>query len=184
MDSAVKVVEIDRYASVRSALPEILPPLTRIEAERAAGKLWRKFAPKRYRARGYTSRRAWSSKDQTTRYNERTGWGALIHDISHEIFWRTYPDRRPHDPLHAKYESDIARHVAGSGWLSGTLKPAPKARPTTDQKRAAALVQAEAAISRWESKARRAANALKKLRAKRARIVRVLSASTNLGETK
>lgn len=174
-DERTNVTPIDRYEPVRTVLPDTLPALTRVEAERAAGKLWRKFAPKRWKARGYTFRRSWVSKVPTDRADNRDGWGSLIHDISHELFWRHYPNRRPHDPLHAKYEADVAAHVSASGWLAGTLKPKPKAKLTLDQKRMAELVRSEAAIGRWTSKAKRAATALRKLNAKRRRLLSLLS---------
>lgn len=55
-----------------------------------------------------------------------------------------------------------------------TPKP-PKAKPSTNEKRARELLKTEAAIARWESKQRRARTALKKLAEKKRRLMRVLS---------
>ena len=174
----------DRYESVRTALPDVLPPITRIEAERALAKLRKHFDPpavtarrKRYeKTRGdklrYHARRCWISPKPTT--GTRRGWGRLIHDVSHNIFARVYPFRRPHDPLHAKYETDIAQFVVESGWLSGSLRPGEKPKLALNEKRARELTRIEAAITRWESKQRRARNALRKLATKKRRLAKLL----------
>lgn len=174
---------MDRYAPVPAALPETLPAMTRVEAQRIATKITRKFWPKGHRRalRDYqyperAVRRVWLSPKPTSATNHDKGLGRLIHDLSHDVFNAVYPHKLPHDPLHAKYETDIAAFVAGSAWLARVMQPkAPAPKQSLNEKRARDLTRAEQAISRWESKMRRASNALKKLRAKRARLLRVLS---------
>jgi hypothetical protein len=160
----------DRYEPVRAALPEVLPAITRQEAEKAQRRLYRRFGKLEdgRKVRPYQVRRCWISPRPI--YGNDKGWGRLIHDVSHHIFERVYPSRRPHDPLHAHYEAEIARYVATAGWLDGTLKPRPKAKPTLIQKRLAELVKVEAALKRWTTKANRAATAIKKLRRKHKRL--------------
>lgn len=75
-------------------------------------------------------------------------------------------------PLHARYEAD----VVASGWLEGSLKPRPTPKPTRDERRAAELERARAALVRWERKAKRAANAIRKARAKIRRLERLTTA--------
>lgn len=170
----------DRYEPVRATLPATMPAITRVEAERANRRLRMHFGPadwkagmERYRAKTgrsykFTAKRCWISTKPTSGHHK--GWGRLVHDISHRIFSRTYPSRRPHDPLHAKYEADVAAYVVEQGWLDGRLKPPPKVkvRPDTSIK----LVRVEAAIKRWTAKEKRARTALKKLRAKQRRLTR------------
>jgi len=179
-----------RYRRVDDALPRVLPPLTAHEAERAARAIYRKFAKpdgrkKPFGARTYY-RRDWCGRTTTAKHrrcwlstkptagNDR-GWGRLIHDCSHDIFRLTYPNRNPHDPLHAPFEIDIARYVVERGWLDGKLKPKAKVKPTREQKRATDLARTEAAIARWTTKKKRAETALKKLATKRRRQARALA---------
>lgn len=168
----------DRYEPVRATLPETMPAITRVEAERALRRLWMRFGPadwkagvKRYRARSsrsykFIARRCWISTKPTSG-NDR-GWGRLVHDVSHRIFARYYPSRRSHDPLHARYETDVAAYVVEQGWLDGKLKPPPKVK--TRASTSVKLERVDAAIKRWTSKAKRAQTALSKLRAKRRRL--------------
>jgi hypothetical protein len=178
------VTKIDRYATVPAVLPETLPPMTRVEAQRIATKITRKFWPKCSKSYVFPLsgvRRVWLSPKPTAASDVNKGLSRLIHDLSHDVFDAVYRgQRRAHDPLHAKYETDIAAFVAESGWLKRVTAPKPpKAKPTIEQKRALELSRVEAAIVRWESKQRRARNAIKKLAAKKRRLVRVFSASTS-----
>jgi hypothetical protein len=181
MNTETNVIPIDRYTLVPQQLPAELPPITRVEAQRISNLLVRRFYPNR--TTGYTGkiRRCWLSSVPTAATNHSKGLGRLIHDFSHRTFRRVYPHKRPHDPLHVRYEADIAAFVAGSAWLKRVMTPKPaKAKPSTNEKRARELLKTEAAIARWESKQRRARTALKKLAAKKRRLVRALSSVSNL----
>lgn len=180
----------DHYDAVREALPEVLPPLTSHEASRAVKRLWKHFAKRDHSGR---VRRCWISTRPTNRRGKRQrilndqvfyvgpmrGWARLIHDVSHGIFARTYPDRRPHDPLHSHYETEVAKYVVEKGWLEGKLRPRPpknrepKAKPTSADK----LAAVEASIKRWQTKAKRAATALKKLERRRRGLMRATAAA-------
>lgn len=159
---------VARYADV-NAIMRRAPTMTREEAARAVRKLWAHFAKRRrphYKAADV--RPVWL----------RQGWGRLVHDVSHDVFEHIYPTRRPHDPLHLQYEQDVAAYVIEKRWHEGALKPkqrAPKPPPSEYEKRAAELDKVAAAIKRWESKAKRAANALKKLRRKQVRLSKKLT---------
>jgi len=162
------------YKPVRKALPETLPAITRVEAEKAVKRLYRKFGKldNGYQMTRYTwsrgVRRCWISTKPTSGHWK--GWGRLIHDVSHNIFARTYPNKLPHDPLHVHYETKIAEYVAGTDWLDGGLKPKVKPKPTKEEKRLAEIVRTKAALKRWNTKQSRAQTAIKKYNTKLKRL--------------
>lgn len=166
------MADID-YRPVRDALPDVLPPITREEAEKAVKRLYRKFGRldsgrKLKPYRGGKARRVWISTKPTKSHWK--GWVRLVHDVSHLIFRSVYPDKRPHDKLHSWYEAEIARYVAGTDWLDGGLKPKPKPKPTADERKEADRLKAEKAIARWRTKARRADTAIRKYERKLKRL--------------
>lgn len=170
-----------RYHEVNDVIfAQATPPLTRIEATRAVRRLAKHFlGNERDRARVIrrcAPNRTWLSRSPS--YDVNKGWRRLAHDVSHEIFDILYPSKRAHDPLHEHYENQIATYIVEKKWLDGALKPkqrAPKPPPTEYEKRAAELDKVSDAIKRWESKAKRAANALKKLRRKQVRLSKKLT---------
>lgn len=166
-----------RYAPVTATLPATLPPVTREEAERAARRLYRAFlkadtlgAGGRVVKFGGKVRRCWISSKQTSGHYK--GWGRLVHDVSHRVFEWRYPQLKPHHGLHARLEAEMAQYVVAQGWLDGKLRPPVKPAPDAAQKRALKLARTEAAIERWQSKQRRAENALKKLKRRRSALLR------------
>lgn len=168
-----------RYERVRAALPESLPPITRVEADRAARRLFRHFGavalggplmryPAKFNGR---VRRCWISTKPTEGHLK--GWGRLVHDVSHSIFRRRHPNFRPHAGGHATLEAEIAAYVVKQGWLEGTLQPK-KSIATSVEKRVARLAKIDAAMKRWRTKQNRAANALRKLERRRRATLRAL----------
>lgn len=149
------------YNPVNTAWPEDVPPLTRIEATRAMKRLCRHFGFRPRRVR-----RCWVALTPPYHTLDR-GWRRLVHDLSHSWFRQTYPRKRPHDALHARYEAEMVAYVLGAGWLEGRLKPKPREKPARDvvAERAARI---EARIAAWETKRKRAETALRKLRRQRA----------------
>lgn len=135
-----------RYAAIHTIWATVsVLPITRIEAERAARALYRHFgglrlggphmgAPARFHG---PARRCWI----TTRTNAglNKGWQRLVHDVSHRIFARRHPGFRPHAGGHATLEWEMAQFVVQSGWLAGELKPAVRAKPTADERRASRI---------------------------------------------
>lgn len=160
-----------RYAPVAASLPDRLPPISRLEAERAARGICRAFGkvalggpsqlyPVRFTG---TARRCWISPHETTGHYK--GWGRLIHDLSHRIFERRHPTFRPHDGGHATLEREIAEYVVRAGWLDGRLKSKQKPKPDV---RAVRYQRVCERLDRWQAKLRRAQTAIRKLsRAKR-----------------
>jgi hypothetical protein len=166
-----------RYKLVEAYLPATLPAITRDEAERAARRLFRAFGgvnlggpnmvrPARLR---YAVRRCWISTKPTTGHHK--GWGRLIHDVSHDIHRVRHPTARAHDNGHHVIERELAMYVAARDWLAGGLKPPAPAKATPDDR----LAHLDALTARWETKAKRAATALRKLKRKRAALVRRLT---------
>lgn len=166
----------ERYTNVNElwkATPT--PAITAIEAGRAARRLFRKFGRKtgypRQRSDAklrYPARRVWISTIPL-HWNLNRGWARLVHDVSHDIHRARYGRMlKPHNPLHAVLELEIAEFVVASGWLTGALRPAEKPAAAT---RAVKLAKVDAAIKRWDSKLRRAQTALKKLSRRRARMI-------------
>ena len=171
-----------RYAPVAQALPEVLPAITRVEATRYYGMLVRHFGRASMMPVGVaearnnkpvpvnyvsTGRRCWASTKPTR--GHFTGWGRMIHDASHHVFRYRHPSARPHDGGHATLEREMAAYVMARGWLNPkpakvTAKPAPSDK----------LAAIDAKLKRWQTKAKRAATAIKKLNRQRARIVRAL----------
>jgi hypothetical protein len=147
-----------------------VPPVTRIEAERAARRLYSHFGavrlggPHMTRAARFNGRvrRCWITS--TTNAGLRKGWQRLVHDVSHRIFAQRHPSFRPHAGGHPRLEYEIASHVIGEGWLTGTLRPKAARKLTVAERRAQAIARTESAIARWDSKLRRAQTALRKLR--------------------
>jgi hypothetical protein len=103
----------------------------------------------------------WISTKPTTGHHK--GWGRLIHDVSHIVFARRHPSFRPHDGGHAALEREVAEYVVAKGWL----EPKP-AKPEPDQ-RSIRYARVCERLKKWESKAKRAETAIKKLRRAKAR---------------
>ena len=162
-----------RYISVDAQWPEVVPPCSRIEAERAARMLYRKFGGVHLGspnmagpARFHRVRSCWVTRSPSTLYR---GWQRLAHDVSHAIFRKRHPSFRPHDGGHATLEREIAEHIVKAGWLSGSLQPVSLVKRATVADKVAHV---DGLIAKWETKAKRAATALRKLHRKRAAMLR------------
>jgi hypothetical protein len=104
--------------------------------------------------------------------NPTRGWRDFVHELSHDLFRRT-PEGRPlgvagHDSRHAYLERRMIQHVVSRGWLEGKLRkkvrPAvAKPVPTKLDTLRAKLAAVQAREKAWQTKAKRAATALKKL---------------------
>jgi len=155
------------YDSVNKVWPASIPPITRVEAERAAKRLGKAFNTP-WRARRV--RRCWI--DPTGKRPLTRGWWRLVHDISHY----TWDERRlrlpiggtrPHGGFHAALEREMAEYVVRHGWLDGKLKskpPKPKAPPDPVAVRADRLAAARATLAAWERKLKLATTKVKRWR--------------------
>jgi hypothetical protein len=173
-------VDDPRYQPVSATWATVdKPAITRDEAERAARLLYRKFGKKaesvhqRFDMK-FTgkARRCWISSKPNVGLNR--GWERLVHDVSHRIFDKRCPHLRPHHSAHSHLEAEIAAFVVASGWLQGKLKPPQKSKPAPDQVRALKIARMDAALARWDTKQRRAVNAIRKLKTQRRRLERAL----------
>lgn len=120
-----------------------------------------------------TARTCWASTKPTTGHHK--GWGRMIHDASHEIFEVRHPNARAHDGGHATLEREMAEHVERMGWAI-QLTPTPKPRRSYEER----IEHTRNLIDRWERKAKRAENAMKKLRRRVRALIRA-QAKTNVG---
>jgi hypothetical protein len=164
----------------------ILPPITKAEVVPLAAKLFAKFAkhpdidpiylrmPSWFR-RG---RRCWANTkpQDTKRYANggHNGLGRMVHDCSHYLFEVMHPGKLTHSHVHAALEKAMVDYVVRKGWHLPKAKPEPKPKPDKAEVRALKLLSVTARIERWEAKARRAENALRKLRRSKAGLERAL----------
>jgi hypothetical protein len=156
-----------------------LPKMSRPEAIAAASKLWRKVAGEDWPGTWAAGRGNHRTYPRGRRFlvNPGQGWKLMVHDLSHAAHRRLNPGKTPHAGGHARIESEMIRHVVAMGWLDGRLKPQPKVtvkkpKPTKSELAAARLVRVRQLRKAWETKAKRAATALKKLAREEARLVK------------
>lgn len=186
-----RVTRKEWYRRVNAAWPAQLPPLTPIEAIRAARKLYRFALGATFPAQNVrlTSGRRYSYIRRGIMFvnpgghsaGSRRGWEALVHDLSHYFDNRLSPDTRPHASAHARLEIRLIKEVVARGWLGGSLKDEERTETTA----AVAAPQAEKLgrvlrlMEGWEKKRRRAENALRKLGRQRRYYERKLGAGAS-----
>lgn len=158
----------NRYESINAAWRASgLPPVTREEVTRALAILCRKFGGTQHggpsMVRPFRRKRVrvcWISLKGGTLDK---GWPRLAHDLSHDLFEARHPRLKQHHPAHAAVEREVSEYIIASGWLTGSLKRK-AATPSRAERVADKRASVEARLARWETKARRAATAIKKLR--------------------
>ena len=151
----------EKYQSVNNLWKDIkVPFITRVEAEKAKNLLIRKFGSKRFMPVGvtmksknpfYRVRKTWIclSGDPSTL---RKGWRDLVHEISHWVYWKRFPNRRfNHSFQQAEIEFEMSQFVISSGWLDGGLKPKVVVL-SKEEKRQKKLDHYQKLISRWQTK--------------------------------
>jgi hypothetical protein len=175
-------VSASAYADINNG--RWYPPLTRAEAWRYAKVLIRHFGSPRdaamrpgidgeprpahraeilgklrfYCDRQELGRRCWASSKPTQGHD--TGWGRLIHDVSHIVHEYRHPKARPHDLLHAQIERNVQVFVELQGWLVERRTPT---KPIISQRRELRRLKLCARLARWRTKAKRANTAIRKL---------------------
>lgn len=170
-----KVTRKEWYRRVNAAWPEQLPELTPLEAIRAARKLYRFALGVTFPAQNVrlTSGRRYTYIRRATMFvnpnghsaGSRRGWEALVHDLSHYFDSKLSPETRPHASAHARLEIRLINEVRRRGWLDGSLKDEEEVRvePTAAAVRAEKYARILRRLEVWDSKKRRAENAIKKL---------------------
>lgn len=147
------------------------PPLSMVEALRAARRLTRHFGavkhgaphqlvPARVPAK---ARRCWASQRADVTLHK--GWERLVHDVSHKVFRHRHPQLNPHHPSHARLEREMAAYVLAQGWLGGKLAPAAPPTRTLTERREARRANLTARLTRWQTREKRARTAMRKIRA-------------------
>lgn len=181
----------NRYEPVNQLWASVhpLPTCSREEATKAVALICRKFGKKdggQWQKRDYTVkhvRRCWIDLQGLAAARGdalKCGWARIAHDLSHSIYdERVGPSlRRAHSGPHSRMELEIAQFVVASGWLGGTLKAAPKPKASKEDARALKLERTDEAISRWQTKATRARNALKKLERRKRALMRAMGTTS------
>lgn len=113
------------------------------------------------------ARRCWASTTPTRGHD--TGWGRLIHDVSHIVHNYRHPKERPHGPIHSVIEREVQVFVE----MSGLLDAKPRQVLSLDEKRAQRFDLYAARLKRWETKAKRANTAIRKLKTQMRRLQRI-----------
>lgn len=172
-----RVTRKEWYRRVNASWPDKVPPLTAIEAERAARRLYRFVTGSTFRGRVVitSGNRHTSVRLGVITVNPSRGWHDLVHSMSHWL--ERYAGTHGHNAAHARLEMRMIKQVVWRGWLDGKLKDTPRAvvaivepsNPVDKRaaERAVKIARTVAAIARWEAKQRRAENALKKLHRRR-----------------
>jgi hypothetical protein len=158
-----------------------LRTLTREEggkiAQHLLAKFWPKEIPTGYQPRwARRSRRCWASTKRTAS-NLDSGIRRIVHDIGHVINDEgTAGKKKTHWHGHATLELEMAQWVISKGWHKPKQPKAKPAKPAPHELRAQKLDATRAKIKRWQTKAKRAATALRKLRARERGLERALAA--------
>lgn len=157
-----------KYESVNGAWPDkVIPVPTAQEAVLGSKKLYRLVMKKGFKGKVKVvtgNSHTWVyyglmkvNPNRTVHYG---GWKGLVHGLSHYCSRKLYPTAKPHSPQHAFIEKTMIEHVVNSGWLSGSLKREPRAEVPVIDIRYQSVIKR---IDQWQTKLKRARNALKKL---------------------
>ena len=165
------------YEKANNTLPEKLPYITYAEAEKAARRIAIKFGKRKYASptvlwefsKKPFIRKNWVCLSGNSS-NLHRGWKRLIHDMAHRIFRYRNPGLPDHCKLQADFEVELQNYVLKMGWLNGSLKPKPKVKLSSDEKKQFKIKVLKRNILRWESKAKRANTYLKKSKKKLKRL--------------
>lgn len=159
------------YRRANAEWPAIVPALTAEEAEKATRKLFR-FATgitmKREIRITSGNRSTWIARDGAFRVNPGRGWMSLVHNVSHFVWWWKHPNETAHQKDHALLERRMIKEVIKRGWLNGSLKTvAPTIEQTREEQiqviRSLQMERMRARLKAWNTKAKRAETAIRKL---------------------
>lgn len=181
---------LDVHKATTEVWPDVVPPLTDIEATRAARRLYQRFyLDSLYKDRGRKQPRKGSEypvrvtsgrrynwvRNGVLVVNPSGGWRKLVHDFSHYIHAKQRPSDRPHSDNHRHLEKEMIVYVIEHGWLDGKLRSAPKvektSRPSKPEKPKLTVRERNEAkviedLSRWLAKAKKAEADLKRAKKK------------------
>ena len=158
-----RVTKREWYRRVNDAWPEVVPPLSAVEAVRAVKRLYR-FAMKRTwqgAVKIATGNRYTWIRRGVLFVNPAKGWKETVHLLSHYCAHQSIPDEPGHGAAHARFELRMIKEVVKRGWLSGSLGQV--AVPVVRDRRSEGLERLHTRLARWEAKQRRAATAIRKI---------------------
>lgn len=157
------MAELTTYDDVNNAWGRAkLPPISATAATSIFKKLVRKYGGRRMRLPSYAHRvnRSWAAPAGSDTSSPRAkGLPRMVHDASHWVFYKLHPTFKSHSAAHADLEKQMIECVLASGWHV----PKPVSMPAADDVVSAELANVEARIKRWQTKAKRAATALRNL---------------------
>lgn len=165
-------MELTTYDDVNNAWSGLsLPPITTAAAAPIFARLVRRFGVKKTKAQlprwARDGRRCWAAPKGTDTSRPRAnGLPRLVHDASHYTFDKLHPTFKTHSAAHAELEKQMIEYVISSGMHL----PKEVAAPSRDEAVAVELAKVESRIKRWQTKAKRAATALRKLARKEKRL--------------
>jgi len=193
----VKVNTMKKYRDCNSTLPDVLPYITKEEAQRAYRLLVRKFGRKtKAYPQGNIAYQNYQWKNVKMRVREvrpfgkkafetftrrcwiclsgnpstlHNGWRRLIHDVSHMVHKWLRPNMNHHCYQQAELELDMIKYVQFKGWLNGTLKKK-KIVISPEDKKLKKIKHFEALVKKWETKNKTTLTYLKKYKAKLKRL--------------
>jgi hypothetical protein len=193
----VKYNTMKKYRDCNSTLPDVLPYITKEEAQRAYRLLVRKFGRKtKAYPRGNIAYQNYQWKNVKMRVREvrpfgkkgfetftrrcwiclsgdpstlHNGWRRLIHDVSHMVHKWLRPNMNHHCYQQAELELDMIKYVQFKGWLNGTLKKK-KIVLSPEDKKLKKIKHFEALVKKWETKNKTTLTYLKKYKAKLKRL--------------
>ena len=169
----------NRYRTVNEKWPECVPQLTSELAKRAFRVLYRHRLGSNWKNKVIAvkgrRRRTWTRAGAMIVAPDQ-GWRGFIHDLSHWLHRRQFPQQLPHrGSAHAAVEMDLIEQVVRRGWLQELPRVKPnRTRTPTDLKRER-YDRVLLGIQRWKAKEKRAQNALQKLTKRKLYYERVLS---------
>lgn len=99
-------------------------------------------------------------------YTWRPGWPGIVHAIAHYAHARKHPGDRPHSARQAYIERDLTDYALANGFLEGRLNR-PKRQASKPDPVVSRYQRILARQSKWQTKLKRAENALAKVRKER-----------------
>jgi hypothetical protein len=152
----------ENYQRINATWGVDIPPLTELEAVRAARKLFRFTMRRTFNGKVFvTSGRRYTWIRRGNIYvNPEKGWKELVHMISHWCCHRMRPEAKNHSKVHARFEQRMVKEVLKRGWLQGTLKTEPVVINSLDVK----MARLDKREREWLRRLRRAQTALKSIK--------------------
>jgi len=151
------------YRLLNEIWPQTIPPMTDRDVKFASRVLYRKVMGKKFTGKLVVKHRgrSWVRPWQIIG-NSHQGWHDVIHDWSHDMHRRLYPNEKPHGDHQAYIERTMVEEVVARGWLTGRLNK-PKVEKPKPSKVELDLKRTQVLLKKWRTKQKRAGTAILKL---------------------